>query len=512
MNNQMIRHMMFRMLQITGLIFILPMIVALIYGEVSDGLLFAMLAIICFCLGTLLTKLFQPTNKEFYAREGFVVTALSWIMISAIGALAFWLSGSIPSYIDALFETVSGYTTTGSSIMTDPAVLGKGMQFFRLSTHWYGGMGVLVFMLAVLPMTEGGYSMHLMRAESPGPAVGKFVPRVADTARILYLIYMGITAAEIVALLLTGMSFYDSVTMTFSTVGTGGFGLTGGSANDFSSASQTVITIFMILCGTNFSVYYLLLRKRWKEALLTEEVRVYLLLMFGSAAIIALNIYYGGVTVGGISDPALAGTTQTAAAAGAAGLGTTATPGFAFHHALFTVASIMTTTGLGTLDFNNWPALSRTILFILTLVGACAGSTGGGFKISRVMILFRNAKNEILFMMHPKSMKRVSMDGHRVEGTTVKSVSAYLWLYVMIFAVSFLLLSIDGFDFETNLTAVAANLNNVGPGLSMVGPTGNYASFSVLSKLVLIFDMLAGRLEILPMLILFYHRTWNKCG
>ena len=480
MNYKMIRFLLFRVLQITGLLMILPLIVGLIYKEFFCAEVFLGIALVSFLTGLVGTH-FKPTNHAIYAREGFVATALTWILISMVGALPFVLTGVTESYVDALFETISGLTTTGSTILTDVEMY-YSVQFWRTFTHWIGGMGVLVFILAIMPMA-GGYSMHLMRAESPGPSVGKFVPKVRETAKILYLIYFGITILQIICLLFTGVNLYDALTITFATVGTGGFGTTNAGLGGFSTPTQIVVTIFMILCGINFSVYYYLITKRPKEAFNNDEVKLYLIFMFGSATIIALLIYFSHIT---------------------------ATPFESFHHSLFTVASVMTTTGFATLDFNTWPQLAKTLLACLMLTGACAGSTGGGFKLSRFLILIRAMKNELIYIVHPKSVKKVYMDGNPVDQSVVKSVSAYLSMYVVIFIVSTLLIAIDEFDYETNFTAVAATLNNIGPGLSMVGPTGNFGSFSVLSKFVLMFDMLAGRLELLPMLILFSPRTWSK--
>jgi len=482
MNYSMIRYVLLKVVELTGALMTLPMMVAAVYGEWKDAEMFAVLVICCFLIGFIGGKIFRPVNRVFFAREGFVVTALSWLLISMIGALPFVLSGTTASYVDALFETVSGFTTTGASILKDAGAVRYGVQFWRCFTHWIGGMGVLVFMLAILPMADG-YSMHLMRAESPGPAVGKFVPRVKDTAKILYVIYIGFTLIEIVLLKIAGLNLYEASTLTFSTVGTGGFSLVSSGCKNYPLAAQTIMTVFMALCGINFSVYYLILTRRFKEAWHCDEMRWYLITMLGSGSLIAFNIYRAGLV---------------------------ATPYLAFHHAMFTVSSIMTTTGFATLDYNVWPQFSRTLLFILTLIGACAGSTGGGLKFSRLVILVRNVRNELVFTIYPKSMRRVMMDGHSVEGTTVKSVSAYLACYVFIFFSSFLIVSTDGFDFETNISAIAATFNNVGPGLNMVGPIGNYSEFSDLSKIVMILDMLAGRLEIMPLLTLFSFRTWKK--
>ncbi|MBR4830993.1 MAG: TrkH family potassium uptake protein, partial [Butyrivibrio sp.] len=347
------------------------------------------------------------------------------------------------------------------------------------------GMGVLVFLLAVVPMADG-YSMHLMRAESPGPVVGKIVPKVKDTAKILYLIYLGITLTEAFLLVLTGLPVYDAITISFSTVGTGGFAVNNAGIGGYSVLSQSVIIVFMALCGVNFTVYYFLLHKKPKEAFAIEEVKYYFGTMIVAAVLVTINIYRAGV-------PEIAGDVH-----------------MSFHHSLFAVVSIMTTTGFGTLDFDKWPMFSKMILCILMLVGACAGSTGGGFKFSRALITIRNARNELNFLVHPKAVKRVYMDGHIVEGTTVKSVSAYLGLYVLTFIFSTILVALDNFDFQTTVTSVAATLNNIGPGLGMVGLMGNYSQFSVLSKFVLMFDMLAGRLELLPIFIVIKLKTWKR--
>ena len=494
MNFSEIRYILCILVELMAALLIVPMFVCLFYGEWSDALIFAIVAIGCLAFGFIFGNLIKPANRTFYSREGFVITALAWIILSLIGAIPFTVSGTVPNYLDAVFETVSGFTTTGATILTDIDDLTrfhKGIQFWRCFTHWVGGMGILVFMLAILPMA-GGYSMHLMKAESPGPSVGKYAPKVKDTAKILYSIYIVITFAEMICLKITGLSVYESMTLTFSTVGTGGFGLLSTSILDYSYKTQLVIIIFMALCGVNFSFYYYLLIKKFKEAWHIDEVRWYFIIMFASALLIASNV---------------------------AGSGVLPTFGEAFHHSMFTVVSIMTTTGFATLDYNTWPQFSRTLIFMLTCIGACAGSTGGGFKFSRIIILFRNARNEVIKTLHPKSVQRVYMDGHVVEEATVRGTNAYLAIYSIIFLSSFLLIAFfesfnvidfNVFDFETNLTAVAATLNNVGPGLNMVGPAGGFSDFSWASKIVLIFDMLAGRLELMPVLILFSKRTWSR--
>ncbi len=480
MNYSMIRYILFRLLRIMGVLLILPLFVALIYKEYDSAEIFFVLIMIALVVG-FLGSYKKPKNTVIYAKEGFAITAVAWIVMSIIGAVPFVLTGAIPNFIDALFETISGFTTTGGSILTSVDGLEKSVQFWRTFTHWIGGMGVLVFLLAVVPMTDG-YSMHLMRAESPGPVVGKIVPKVKDTAKILYLIYFGITVTEIICLFISGLPLYDAITISFSTVGTGGFAVRDTGMMGYSVASQNIIILFMALCGVNFTVYYFLLNRKPKEAFAIDEVKYYLGTILVASGIIAVNIYRAGV----LDDF-----------------------GMAIHHAMFTVTSIMTTTGFGTLDFDKWPMLSRLMLVVLSLIGACAGSTGGGFKFSRALIIIRNARNELNYIVHPKAVKRVYMDGHSVEGTTVKSVTAYLGIYVITFITSTLLVSLDNFDFQTTVTSVVATLNNIGPGLGMVGPMGNYSEFSALSKLVLMFDMLAGRLELLPIFVIMKPKTWK---
>ncbi len=480
MNYSMIRFVLFKSLEILGVLLLFPLVVALIYSEWSRAALFALLSLSVIVVSFIGCH-FKPKENSFFAREGFVITALIWIVISVFGALPFYISREIPSFVDAFFETVSGFTTTGASIMTSVDEMSKSTMFWRCFTHWIGGMGVLVFMLAVLPLA-GGSTMHLMRAESPGPTVGKFVPKVKNTAKTLYYIYIGITIAEICALMLTGLGVYESVTYTFSTVGTGGFSISNAGINALPASSQTVITVFMILCGVNFSVYYFIITKKYKEAFHFEEMRWYLAILFGSSVIISI-----GVFLNNHADTALE----------------------AFHHSIFTVASVMTTTGFATLNFDIWPQYARTMLFMLMLLGACAGSTGGDFKVSRLIIMQRRIKNELIYNAHRKSVKQVYMDDQRVEGTTVKAVMAYAAIYISFYLASLLIVSFDGQDFETNVTAVAATLNNIGPGLGIVGPTGNYSDYGIISKIILSMDMLAGRLEFIPIMLLFSRRTWK---
>ncbi len=478
MNYSIIRYILSCVLEFEALFMTLPCIVALIYRE-KHGFSFAVVVAACLLIGEIGRRI-KPKSKVFYAKEGFVTVSLSWILLSLVGAIPFVLNGEIPNYLDAVFEVASGLTTTGASISPDMAVFSKCGMFWRIFTHWIGGMGVLVLILAILPLS-GSYNMHIMRAESPGPSVGKLVPKVRSTAAILYEIYLVITCLEVIALLLTGLPFYDSLLLSFSTAGTGGFGLLNDSLASYSYASQTVITIFMILFGVNFSAYFFIIRRNFKDFFKNEEVRWYLIIIAISAILITWNIR-----------------------------GTFGSLGNDFHQAILQVATIITTTGFSSADFNIWPEFSKTILYLLMLIGACAGSTGGGFKVSRVLVMIKSVKNEITTAMHPRSVKKIHMDGKIVPDNVVRSIRIYLIIYVLIYLSSFLIVSLDGYDFTTNFTAVAACLNNIGPGLSLVGPTGNYAFFSGLSKVVLIFNMLAGRLELLPILMLFHVKTWKE--
>ena len=397
-----------------------------------------------------------------------------------MGALPFVISGSIPHPVDALFETVSGFTTTGSSILSDVEALPKCMLFWRSFTHWVGGMGVLVFMLTILPMS-GGYHMNLMRAESPGPSVERFVPTVKSTAKILYGIYICLSLLELLLLLVGKMPMFDALTLTFGTAGTGGFGIKNDSIGSYTTYQQTVITIFMILFGVNFNVYFLFLLKKIRQGLKNEELRAYLGIILGAILLITVNI------AGKFGNPFLA-----------------------FHHAAFQVGSIITTTGYSTVDFNTWPTFSKTVLVLLMLIGASAGSTGGGIKVSRIVILAKSVKKELKQYLHPHSISKIKMDGKPVEHEVVRSINVFLIAYLLIYAVSMLIVSLDNFDFTTTFTSVAATINNIGPGLDLVGPAANFGILSVPSKLVLIFDMLAGRLEIFPLLLLFVPDTWRK--
>lgn len=455
----------------------LPSIVSLIYQEKS-GFAFLITVGICLILGIPLV-FNKPKNRVFFAKEGFVVVALGWIVLSVIGALPFFISGEIPHYMDALFEIVSGFTTTGSSILVDVEALSYCMLFWRSFTHWIGGMGVLVFIMAILPLA-GGESIHIMRAESPGPSVGKLVPKMRTSALILYSIYIGMTILQIVLMLLGGMPLFDTLTITFGTAGTGGFSIKSDGLASYSNYNQVVTTIFMFLFGVNFNVYYLLYLKKVKSAFKCEELRWYIMIVFSSIVLIALN-------TGGIK-------------------------GFfgQIHEASFHVSSIITTTGYATMDFNHWPAFSKTILIILMFIGACAGSTGGGIKVSRIVILFKTIGKELSYLIHKRSVKIIKFEGKKIEHEMMRNINVFFASYMFIFSLSLLVVSIDNFDFLSTFTAVATTINNVGPGLEMVGPMGNFSEFSNLSKLMMIFNMLIGRLEIFPILLLLSPATWKK--
>ncbi|MCD7736191.1 MAG: TrkH family potassium uptake protein [Lachnospiraceae bacterium] len=478
MNYKLVRYIVGWVLLIEAVLMFPSLLIAAIYRERAGfGLLAAMAC--CAASGLLLT-LKSPDSKKMHAREGFVAVSFCWIALSAFGALPFVITGAIPSYIDALFETVSGFTTTGSTILADVEAMPRCLLFWRSFTHWVGGMGVLVFMMAVLPLA-GGSNMYMMKAESTGPSVGKLVPKVKSTAMLLYRMYLALSAAMLVLLLIGRMPLYDSLITVFGTAGTGGFGVRNDSMGSYSLYLQAVTTVFMILFGVSFNVYYLLWNKKYKTALKNLELRAYLLIIFGSVVLITINI-------SGMFDSLFE----------------------AIHHAAFQVATIITTTGFATTDFDLWPSFSKTILVILMFIGACAGSTGGGIKVQRILILVKSIRNELDVIVHPHHVRKMKIDGHVVEASVIRSVNIFLASYVAVFALSLLIISIDNFDFTTSFTAVAATLNNIGPGLELVGPTGNFSQFSALSKLVLSFDMLAGRLELFPILILFSRGTWRK--
>lgn len=478
MNYSIVLYILGCVLKFESAFLVLPALVGLIYRE-HASVSYLAVAVLCLILGVLLTHK-KPRSTNLYTREGFVAVALSWIIMSIFGAIPFVLTGDIPFYVDALFETISGFTTTGSSILTDVESISKASLFWRSFSHWIGGMGVFVFIMAILPMM-GGSTMNLMKAESPGPSVSKLVPHVKDTAKILYGIYIAITICEATILRSLGMPLFDSLTTTFGTVGTGGFGIRNDSIAGYSPAIQITITVFMILSGINYTAYFYILTGKIKELFKIEEVRWYLAIIFGSVAVITWNVRSLYPTF-----------SET------------------LRHAFFQVGSIITTTGYATTDFDLWPALSKTLLVTLMFIGACAGSTSGGIKVSRILILLKTIRKELSLIIHPRQVKKIRMDGHPVDHETLRSANVFLVVYFVLLLTSMLLISVDEFDFSTNFTSVVTVLNNIGPGLNLVGPTQNFSIFSPFSKFVLMFDMLAGRLELFPMMILLMPSTWKR--
>ena len=478
MNYAMIRYILGWVLKVEGVLMLLPCLVSLVYRE-REGVVYLALAIAAFLIGLLMSR--RPARMEIYQKEGFAAVGLSWFLLSLFGAIPFVLTGEIPAYLNALFEIVSGFTTTGASILSDVEALSHTSLLWRSFSHWIGGMGVLVFVLMLVPVRNSGTHMNLMKAESPGPEVSKFVPRVQTTARILYKIYLILTVTQFVLLLLFRMHWFDAVCITFGTAGTGGFGVLNASCGAYTAAQQWIITIFMAAFGVNFSFYYLIICRKAAEALRMEEVRAYLLILAGATALITINIAHLYEETGR-----------------------------SLREAAFQVTSIMTTTGFSTSDFDLWPEFPKTILVLLMMIGACAGSTGGGIKVSRVLMMFKTVTHEIRMLLWPRSIRRLRMNGAVVQETTLRSLHAFFMGYLILFGCSLLVLSLDSFSFTTNFTAVAATLNNIGPGLDAVGPTQNYMAFGMLSKIMLIFDMLAGRLELLPIFVLFYPGTWKR--
>ncbi len=479
MNRRMIFNTVGLMLKVEAALLLLPALAALIYGE---SCLWSILisAAISLAAGFALTLLSRPKSQVIYAREGFITVALAWIAVSAVGALPFYISREIPSYIDAFFETVSGFTTTGASILANVEVMSRGLLFWRSFTHWVGGMGVLVFVMALVPSVTDR-SIHIMRAEMPGPVVGKLMPRARDTASILYKIYVGMTLLQIILLWIGGMPLFESIVHAFGTAGTGGFGVKADSIAGYSPYLQWVITVFMLLFGINFNLYYLLLIRRFRAAAQSSECWYYLGIVGVCIALNTANIMplYNNFRE-------------------------------ALRLSAFQVASIVTTTGYATADFNLWPQFSKAILLLLMIMGACAGSTGGGLKVSRAVMLFKMVGKEIRHLLHPRSVNSVRFEGKHVDGATLKSVSSYFVIYIICILAICLILSLEPFDLETNLSATLACFNNIGPGLAAVGPASNYAAYSPLSKLVLSLAMLLGRLEIYPLLLTLSPATWMK--
>lgn len=478
MNYRMITYVLSWIMIFESLFMLVPIITAAVYGETTVLWSFAAVAVFCLVAGRLL-MLTKPKNMTIYSREGYVIVSLSWIVLSFFGAIPLTISGAIPSFIDALFEIVSGFTTTGGSILSDVECIPKSILIWRSFSHWVGGMGVLVFIMAFLPLS-GGQNMHIMKAESTGPSVSKLVPRVKTTAMLLYTIYFALSLLEFVLLLCGKMTVFEALNTTFSTVGTGGFGILNDSIGSYSTYIQIVVTVFMLLCSINFGSYYLILSGRFKEAF-NAELRFFLAIVACSSLLISFNI-----------------------------LRMYDSYGVALKDAVFTVASLISTTGFSTTDFNCWPEFSRTLLVLIMFIGACAGSTGGGIKVTRIMILFKGMAKELQSLAHPKQVKKIKMDGAPISHEVVRSVNAYMVCFMLVFVISLVAISFENHDLITSFTAVTAMMNNIGPGLEMVGPSANFSFFSPFSKAVLIFDMLAGRLELFPMLMLFSPNTWKK--
>ena len=482
MNVKMMGKFISQIIAIEGVFMLPALIISLCCGEAAAVKGFLWTLAIMLVLAGFLHLSCRKAGKLFGAREGLVCVGLSWIVLSLLGCIPFVISGAIPHYVDAFFEIVSGFTTTGASVVPSVEALDKGILYWRSFSHWVGGMGVLVFLLAVIPVNKGtGFTMHLLRAESPGPDVGKLVPKMRQTAIILYSIYIALTVINTIFLLCGGMSLFEAVCTAFGTAGTGGFGVKNDSLASYSPYIQNVTTVFMFLFGINFSIYYLLLLKQFRGAFKDEELRLYVGLALISIVLIVLNIR------------PMYGTLEET-----------------IRHAAFQVSSIMTTTGYATTDFDLWPSFSKAILLMLMVIGASAGSTGGGLKCIRVLLLFKILRRNIRQILNPQKVMVVRNNGKVVGEKVLANTNAYLAAYVMIIIVSVLLVSLDGFDFETNMSAVLACFNNIGPGMAAVGATCNYAAYSVFSKLILSANMLAGRLEIFPILVLFSHRTWTK--
>ncbi len=479
MNKKIVLSILGKILWAEAILLVLPLIVSLIYG---NGCTVAFLITIAVAIAIALPLIIfcKTENKRIYSKEGFVIVSLAWMIMSVIGTLPFVISGEIPSFVDAFFETVSGFTTTGASILTNVEGMSEGLLFWRSFTHWLGGMGVLVFVLA-LSQELPDRSIHIMRAEMPGPIVDKLVPKAKETAKILYLIYIVLTLAEIVILVLCKMPLFDAIVHTFGTAGTGGFGIKADSIGSYSPVIQWVIAIFMFIFGINFNLFYLIILKRIKSVFRSSELWVYVGVAVASCALITLNIYD---SCEGLSE--------------------------ALRLSAFQVSSVMTTTGYATADFNLWPGFSKTLLLVLMLMGACAGSTAGGLKVSRVIILVKGMRRELHRLLHPRSVRTLKLEGKRIDEQTLSSANSYLTVYIASMVAIFLLLSIDNFDIETNFSATVACFNNIGPGLGAVGPAGNFAEYSVFSKLILTAAMLLGRLEIFPLLLCFSPATWLK--
>lgn len=487
MNHRIIVNIIGKLIQLEGVFLLLPALIGVCLQE-KEFVMLAITAGVSIVIGTGLRAI--PTkNNRIRAKEGFVITALAWLIFSIIGAVPFWLSRAIPGFTDAIFETASGFTTTGASILSDVEAMPKCLLFWRSFTHWIGGMGILVFMLAFVPSSAD--EMNIMKAESPGPSVEKIVPKVKETAFTLYAIYTVMTVILIIALIAAGMPIFDSVCHAFGTAGTGGFGIKCDSISSYNTACQVILTVGMIMFGCNFNIYYLIIMKKFKDLIHAEEVISYLVIYFVATALVSLG------TVNGLlhSGRYYAGFPSIASA---------------IHHSAFQVASVMTTTGFATTDFNMWASLPKAVMVLVMFIGACAGSTGGGIKVSRVLLYFKQVVRELQSYIHPSSVRSIRLDGKVVSKDTLRTTNVFLMAYIFIFVASLIVVCFDGFDLVTSFTAVTATINNIGPGLGMVGPTGNFASFGLISKWVFIFDMIAGRLEIFPVLIMLSLGTWRR--
>ncbi len=479
MNRNMVFYLVGNIVKIEALLMLLPMFVSLYYRE-SAVYAFAIAIMVAMVIGFALTLIFKPKNTVIFAKEGFVVVALAWVVLSIIGSLPFYISQEIPNFIDALFETVSGFTTTGASILPDVESMSKGLLFWRSFTHWVGGMGVLIFVMAIMPKVTDR-SIHIIRAEVPGPIVGKLVPKARNTAVILYLIYVGITIIEVIFLLFGGMTLFESVVHAFGTAGTGGFGIKADSIAGYSNYLQWVIAVFMLIFGINFNIYYIILLRKIKEAFKSAELWIYLSIIAIATALIAYDIF---PRYQNISD--------------------------SIRLSFFQVSSIITTTGYSTSNFDLWPSLSKGIIFVLTFIGGCAGSTAGGFKLSRVILMFKSIGSELKKMLHPRSVTCIKFEGKPVDKKTIDGLGIYLSIYAICLGLIFLFICHEPFGLDTNISAAVTCFNNVGPGFNVVGPMGSFAEYSGVSKIVLSFAMLLGRLEIFPMIFLFSPSAWMK--
>ena len=489
MNYRMVIHSLGKILMSVGVLMFIPVSAGIFFKE-EDTLEILLVAVLTTVIGALI-QLVKPKKNNIRAKEGFVITAMAWIMLSIAGAVPFIASGSIPDFTDAVFETASGFTTTGASVIPDLEVIPRCIILWRSFTHWIGGMGILMFMMIFIPTNAD--DMNIMRAESPGPSVEKMVPKVKETARNLYIIYGTMTIILIIALCIAGMPFFDSVCLSFGTAGTGGFGIHGDSVAGYSTACQNIITVGMIMFGVNFNVYFLIITRKFRNLLKCEEVMWYLIIYFFASAMVTLGTFRGIPLF-----------------AGAEGVESFETVKASMHHSFFQVASVMTTTGYATVDFNKWADMPRAVMVLVMFIGACAGSTGGGMKVSRWVLYFKQMAREFQNYIHPKAVKSIRLDGKPVNNNILRTTNVFLMAYMFIFIVSFIIVLLDGFDMVTSFTAVTATINNIGPGLGMVGPSGSFKDFSILSKWVFIFDMIAGRLELFPILIMLAPGTWRR--